>query len=161
MVPAPSSSRKKPMSTRAKVKPRPMTTPSIADGRTLFLDAYASARPRMMQFTTISGRNRPRDDASDGRNACMDRSIMVTKVAMIVMNAAIRILSGIILRIAEITILEQMRTTVAAAPMPIAFCREVVVASVGQRPIVCMKTGLSRITPDFSCSENFIVAFPP
>ena len=89
----------------------------------------------------------------------MDRSIMVTKVAMIVMNAAMRILSGIILRIAEITILEQMRTTVAAAPMPIAFCREVVVASVGQRPIVCMKTGLSRITPDFSCSENFIWLF--
>ena len=75
---------------------------------------------------------------------------MVTNAAMIVMNAAIRTLSGINRRSAEITTLEQIRTTVAATPMPMALDSEVEVASVGQRPMVCMKIGLSRMTPAFS-----------
>ena len=90
----------------------------------------------------------------------MDRSIMVTKVAMIVMNAAIRILSGIILRIAEITILEQMRTTVAAAaPMPIAFCREVVVASVGQKTDRLHENRVIEDNARFQLFRKFHLAF--
>ena len=54
-----------------------------------------------------------------------------------------------------------MRTTVTAAPMPIAFCREVVVASVGQSTDRLHENRvIEDVTPDFSCSENFIVAFP-
>ena len=52
-----------------------------------------------------------------------------------VMYAAIRTLFGIILRSREITMLEQISTAVADRPMPIPFVIEVVVASVGHRPI--------------------------
>ena len=40
-----------------------------ADARTPFLEANASARPRTIQFTTISGINTPRLWDSAGRNA--------------------------------------------------------------------------------------------
>ena len=43
----------------------------------------ASARPRMIQLTTISGINTPKLDARSGKNACSSRSTMVTKPAMI------------------------------------------------------------------------------
>ena len=59
-VPAPSSSRMMPMASRVAVKPTPMPRPSRMEGSTLFLLANISARPRMMQLTTIKGRNTPK-----------------------------------------------------------------------------------------------------
>lgn len=56
IVPLPKNSRMAPMTISAPVKPAPMPSPSRADRPTLFLLAKASARPRMMQLTTISGR---------------------------------------------------------------------------------------------------------
>ena len=55
-VPAPSSSRMMPIASRVAVKPTPIPRPSSREGSTLFLLAYISARPRMMQLTTIRGR---------------------------------------------------------------------------------------------------------
>ena len=71
-----------PMSTSAMVKPIPMPRPSKAESSTLFLLAKASARPSTMQFTTINGMNTPRLADSAGRNPWINRSIMLTKVAM-------------------------------------------------------------------------------
>ena len=51
---------------RVRVKPRPIPMPSRAESITVFLLANISARPRMMQFTTISGMNRPRLADRDG-----------------------------------------------------------------------------------------------
>ena len=55
-VPMPRISRMEPMITRVRVKPRPMPSPSRAESTTVFLEANSSARPRMMQLTTIRGR---------------------------------------------------------------------------------------------------------
>ena len=66
-VPAPSTSRMVLMSSRARVKPRPMPTPSSAESTTPFLEANISARPRMMQFTTIRGRYTPRAASRSGK----------------------------------------------------------------------------------------------
>ena len=46
-------------SATASVKPTPAPSPSSAELTTPFLDANASARPRMMQLTTISGMKMP------------------------------------------------------------------------------------------------------
>ena len=48
------------MTTRVRVKPMPMPMPSRADSPTECLLANISARPRMMQLTTIRGRYTPR-----------------------------------------------------------------------------------------------------
>ena len=55
-APVPKNSRIIPMASMAAVKPTPMPKPSKTEGRTLCLLAYISARPRIMQFTTIRGR---------------------------------------------------------------------------------------------------------
>ena len=55
-VPLPRTSRMTAMAQMARVKPKPMPTPSTAESSTLFLLANISARPRMMQLTTIRGR---------------------------------------------------------------------------------------------------------
>ena len=54
--PAPRISRIELMRNRAVVKPTPIPRPSTAEARTGFLLAKASALPRMMQLTTMSGR---------------------------------------------------------------------------------------------------------
>ena len=54
-VPTPMISRTRPMTVIAAVKPKPMPMPSKNDGIMPFFEAYASARPKMMQLTTISG----------------------------------------------------------------------------------------------------------
>ena len=59
-VPEPRISRMEPITTRVQVKPMPMPIPSRAESRMLFLEANISARPRMMQLTTIRGRYTPR-----------------------------------------------------------------------------------------------------
>ena len=56
----PSSSRTSPRTVSERVKPSPIPIPSSAESATLFFDAKASALPRTMQFTTISGINIPR-----------------------------------------------------------------------------------------------------
>ena len=43
------------MQVRAKVNPKPIPTPSNIERIGLFLDANASARPRIIQLTTIRG----------------------------------------------------------------------------------------------------------
>ena len=55
----------------------------------MFLEAYASARPRMIQFTTISGIYSPRLLLSDGRYACSRNCMIVTNEAMITINEGI------------------------------------------------------------------------
>ena len=56
-----------PIRTMAKVKPRPIPKPSMIESQSPFFDANASARPRMMQLTTMSGMNMPSDFESSGR----------------------------------------------------------------------------------------------
>ena len=84
-VPAPSTSRTEPITTRVPVKPRPMPRPSSAERPMLFLEANISARPRMMQFTTMSGRKMPSAESSAGTNAFTSICSTVTNVAMTVM----------------------------------------------------------------------------
>ena len=65
-VPAPRISRIEPRNVKAMVNPRPIPMPSNADAITPFLDANASARANMIQFTTIRGMNMPSDLLSSG-----------------------------------------------------------------------------------------------
>ena len=44
---------------RVKLKPMPMPSPSKPEAKTEFLEAKASARPSIIQFTTISGTKIP------------------------------------------------------------------------------------------------------
>ena len=60
-----------PISVSASVKPEPMPRPSTAESSTGFLLAKASARARMMQFTTIRGMKMPRLSYREGRKACI------------------------------------------------------------------------------------------
>ena len=59
IVPLPMISLTAPITVSASVKPRPIPIPSNAESRALFLLANISALPRMIQFTTIRGRNTP------------------------------------------------------------------------------------------------------
>ena len=54
-VPLPRTSLTRPARVRATVNPRPIPIPSMTESRGLFLFAKASARPRIMQLTTIRG----------------------------------------------------------------------------------------------------------
>ena len=67
IVPLPKSSRKIPSIVSPSVKPNPMPIPSQADAKGVFFAAKDSARPRMTQFTTIRGMNKPRDLFTSGR----------------------------------------------------------------------------------------------
>ena len=67
--PAPKSSRIAPIRVKTAVKPTPIPRPSSTLGSTEFLDANISARARIIQFTTISGRYIPRDLSISGKNA--------------------------------------------------------------------------------------------
>ena len=48
------------MTVNETVNPSPMPSPSKSEGSGVFLDANASARARIMQFTTIRGMKIPR-----------------------------------------------------------------------------------------------------
>jgi hypothetical protein len=63
------------------------------------------------------------------------------------MYAGIRTLSGIKRAIAEITILERIRTNIVASPMLIPLIAEVVVANVGHIPRRRTNVGFSLIRP--------------
>ena len=72
-----------------------------------------------------------------------------------------RTLSGIICRSSEIAVLEQISTSVAATPIPMALDAAVVTASVGQVPSTSRSTGFSSITPRFIASRKVSVSEPP
>ena len=54
-VPDPKISLTKPIQVRAKVNPRPIPIPSIIERSGGFLEAKASALPKIIQLTTLSG----------------------------------------------------------------------------------------------------------
>ena len=60
IVPLPSNSLTAPRQNKPKVNPRPIPSPSIKDLPTVFLEAKASALPRITQFTTMSEIKAPR-----------------------------------------------------------------------------------------------------
>ena len=112
----------------------------------MFLLANISARPRMMQLTTIRGRNTPRASSRRGRRL-MNSCTMVTNPATMVMNAGMRTLSGMTFRSREMTPLEHTSTKVVAAPMPMALEAAVVTARVAQQPSTKRSTGFSLMMP--------------
>ena len=131
----------------ARVKPSPMPMPSKSDATGVFLAAKASARPRMMQFTTMRGMNRPSALSMSGRKALMTICRMVTKAAMTTMNTGMRTLSGVRLFSSEMTKLVQMSTTMVARPIDRPFRADVVVARVGHMPSIRTKVGFSLTMP--------------
>ena len=68
-VPAPRISLTDAIQQSAIVKPTPIPKPSTAEAITEFLPAKASALPRIMQLTTISGRKTPSAASRAGTNA--------------------------------------------------------------------------------------------
>jgi len=80
--PSPKSSRIMPSSVSARVKPIPMPIPSIKEWKGLFLEAKDSARASIIQFTTISGINKPSASYRAGVKACISISTIVTKDAI-------------------------------------------------------------------------------
>ena len=87
--PFPKISLTRPSNVRANAKPSPMPNPSIADDRTVFLEAKASALPSTIQLTTISGMNNPKLSYKLGSPfgpgvfvyACINKSTIVTNEA--------------------------------------------------------------------------------
>ena len=153
--PFPTSSLNIPISVRPTVNPRPIPSPSNIDGSTLFLEAYASARPRMIQFTTISGIYSPRLLLSDGRYACSRNCMIVTNEAMITINDGILTLSGITFLSAEIMKLLSTRIHVVVSPIPAPLMADDVTASVGHIPSICTKVGFSFTIPLYKRSVHF------
>ena len=83
-VPEPRISRIEPMIVRVMVKPMPMPIPSRAESTMPFLEANISARPRMMQLTTIRGRYTPSALSKSGTNALTNICTTDTKPAITV-----------------------------------------------------------------------------
>ena len=73
--------------------------------------------------------------------------IIVTNVAIMTINAGIRILSGMRFLSKEITIFEHIRTNVVARPILIPLRVDVVVPSVGHIPSINTKVGFSLMSP--------------
>ena len=145
--PLPRISRTAPRTVKAKVNPMPIPSPSTMEDKILFLEAKASALPKTIQLTTISGINNPSASNRAGTYACMDSSTMVTKEAMITMKAGILTLSGIKFLIRETTRLLITSTKRVASPIPIPLIALVVVPSVGHKPRKRTNTGFSFINP--------------
>ena len=121
----------------------------------MFLEAYASARPRMIQLTTISGIYSPRLLLSDGRYACSRNCIIVTNEAMITINDGILTLSGMTFLSAEIMKLLSTRIHVVVSPIPAPLMADDVTASVGHIPSICTKVGFSFTIPLYKRSVHF------
>ena len=81
--PVPSTSRTKAINIIASVYPIPIPIASSRESNTLFLEAYASALPRTIQFTTISEINTPKVSYNSGSNASDSIFTIVTNVAII------------------------------------------------------------------------------
>ena len=71
-----------------------------------------------------------------------------------------RTVSGINLRISEITIFEQISTAVADMPMPTPFTTDVVVASKGHVPKINLKEGFCSNMPFRSTAPRFFKPSP-
>ena len=121
--------------------------PSRAESITPFLLAKASARPSMMQFTTMSGMKRPRVSYTVGTKACIRNCSRVTKVAITTMYAGMRTLSGMKRAMALMAIFERMSTNIVARPILMPLMAEVVVARVGHIPSRSTKVGFSFTRP--------------
>ena len=80
------------------------------------------------------GMNKPRLLNNAGMYACMLNSTMVTKLAIITINAGIRTLSGIMFLTAETTRFDMIRTKVVAKPIPRPLMAEEVTPKVGHIP---------------------------
>ena len=110
---------------------------------TLWLHAYASARPRIIQLTTINDKNAPnavyRSTAYAFKNICK----IVTNVAITTMYTGIWISSGVIGAIKLTTTLLNTNTKITPAPIPSALLIEVEIANVEQIPRYNPNTGLS------------------
>ena len=147
--PAPSSSRNIPSTVSAMVNPMPIPTPSKKLGTAPFLHAKASARPSIIQFTTIKGMYIPNDLFIEGRYACRHICNIVTKDAIITTNTGMRTLSGVRFLTSDMTTLEHINTNIVANPIDIPLTADVVVASVGHIPS-------RRTNVGFSCTMPFI-----
>ena len=157
MEPEPRISRKIAIQVRPTVNPRPIPIPSKADSTGPFFAAYASARPRIIQFTTISGIKIPSDSYRLGIYACRSSCTIVTREATITIYAGIRTRSGIIFRNAEINKLEKTRTAVVDSPMPTPLMAVVVTARVGHIPSIRTKVGFSLIIPLYKRSTHLFM----
>ena len=143
------------------VYPSPMPSPSSAESNTPFLLAKASARPRIIQFTTISGMKTPSAESRLGAYALISIWMIFTSVAMITIYTGIRISDGVILRIREMITLDMINTTITATPIPMALFSVVVMARVEQSPRYRENTGFSRMNPAVKFSLRFILHPPP
>ena len=76
---------------------------------------------------------------------------MVTKPAMTTTKIARRMSFGMTLRIAEMTMLQQVRMTRTERPMPMPLNSEVVMAKRGHMPISCTRAGFWVTRPSFNC----------
>ena len=81
---------------------------------------------------------------------------MVTKPAIMVMYAAMRMLSGMIFRSREINTLEQIRIIVTEMPMPRPLNRVVVMAMVEHMPSSWTSTGFWVSSPSLNCFFTFM-----
>ncbi len=149
--PLPSNSLKLAIRVSAKVNPNPIPIPSIIDAIGEFFCAKASARPKIIQFTTIRGINTPKALYKSGVNAFITKSTIVTNEAITMINAAIRTLFGIKFFKSEIKRFEKTNTKVVAAPIPIPLKAEVVTAKAGQVPKTNTKDGFSLKIPFIKC----------
>ena len=146
-LPAPRSSRTPLSRRRMIVKPAAVPRASSSDRATLFREANASARPRMMQLTTMSATKGPSCLWTTGTAASRSRSASVTKVAMISTYEVMRTSCGMN-RLREATSrFEPSRTNPVAIAMASPFATLLVTASTGQSPSICTTTGFSRQTP--------------
>lgn len=147
IAPAPRSSLTAPRSVKAMEKPKPIPMPSKRLATGPFLQAKASARPRIIQFTTISGMYKPSVAYIAGTNACIIICRIVTKDAITTTKTGMRTISGVRFFIRDITRFEHINTNIVANPIDRPFIADVVVASVGHIPRRRTNVGFSFITP--------------
>ena len=161
-LPVPNICLKKDMIVIAIPKPIPIPTASKIAFGTLFFEAKASALPSIIQLTTINGIKIPRDSLRLGRNACIVKSTIVTRVAMITIKTGILTRLGVYLRISETIMFELINTKRTAAVIPKALSMEVLTAKVGHKPNSNISTGLDLIIPFFKISIiSLIFRIPP
>ena len=109
--PVPSNSLRKEMIIIAMAKPADAPRASAIARCTGCLELKASARPIMMQLTTMRGRNIPSESAKVGINALSVRSAIVTKLAMTTMNIGILTMFGTRFLILDTTMAEPAERT--------------------------------------------------
>ena len=145
--PLPKTSLTIPKDVRPIVKPIPIPTASNIDCHILFLEAKASARPKIIQLTTINGIKMPNAPCKLGKYAAISNSITVTMEAITTIYEGIRIIGGIKFFIRDIIELEKIKTKRVANPIPKPLFAEVVTPKVGHIPKSITKVGFSFIIP--------------